>query len=112
MKRLYGLTNKRHAEGQIGRRYCRLEHAHLVKQKIKMDQIRASQHGLATNLAPNSDEAADAISNELEGDTDLQYHISPSKRLLIQLLHIIKEHCGDPAYDVNNSFSIFVINVY
>lgn len=110
VKRLYGLTNKRHAESQIGRRYRRLERARLAGQKRKLSQIRASHRGLAT--LPPSSEVADVIFNELEGDSDLRYHISPSKNLPIQLFSIIGEHCRDPAYDVNNSFSIFVINIY
>jgi hypothetical protein len=103
------MTNKRQAEGQIGKRYRRLEHARLAGQKRDMSQIRASHHGLAQ--APSFDEA-DVIINELEveGDSDLRYHISSSKNFPIQLFSMIGEHCGDPAYDVNFSFSIFVDN--
>ena len=106
VKRLYGLTNKRHAEGQIGRRYGRLEHARLAHQKREMNQIQASRHG----LTPSSE--ADEADNGLEGDSDLQYHISPSKNHPIQLFSIIGEHYGDPAYDVNISFPIFINHVY
>lgn len=102
------MTNKRHAEGQIGKRYRRLEHARLAVQKRKMNQIRASHHNLAQ--APSFDEA-DVIFNELEGDSDLRYHISSSKNFPNQLFSMIGEHGGDPAYDVIFSFSIFVNNI-
>ena len=98
------MTNKHHAEGQIGKRYCRLEHARLAGQKRDMGWIQASHHGF---------DEANVIINELEieSDPDLRYHISSSKKLPIQLFAKIGEHCGDPAYDVNFLFSMFVDNI-
>ena len=104
------MTNKRDAEGQIGKRYRRLEHTRLAGQKKNMSQIRASHHGLAH--APSFDQANVIINEvEVEGDSDLRYHISSSKNIPIQLFSMIGEHCGDPAYDVSFSFSFFVDNI-
>ena len=66
VKRLYGSTNKRHAERQIATRYRRLERAHLV---LDRKQLHA-----CTRQKPmaNKDDQA-------EGDSELRYHISPSK---------------------------------
>ena len=89
VKRLYGSTNKRHAEQQIAKRCRRLERACLALDK-KQPRIRTKQKSM-----DNKDDQV-----ELEGDSELRYHISPSKRQPVDILDTIRKNRGDPAYHV------------
>ena len=87
VKRLYGSTNKRHAEGQIAKRYRRLERARLA---LEWKQLHARTQQKSMD---NEDEMD-------EGDSDLRYHISPSKNRPADIFDTIRNNRGDPAYNV------------
>lgn len=95
VKRLYGLTNKRHAATQIAKRYRRLQHASSAFDRMQLHK-RARK-----KVTKNQDDLA-------EGDSDLRYYISPSKRCPVDIFRTIRENRGDPAYHVrfpNSNFS-------
>ena len=87
VKRLYGSTNKRHAEQQIAKRYRRHERARLALDR-KQFHARTKQKSM------------DNKDNREEGDSDLRYHISPSKNRPVDIFDIIRKNRGDPAYHV------------
>jgi len=87
VKRLYGSTNKRHAERQIAKRYRRLERARLA-----LDKKRLHAH--------TQRKAIDNEDDQVEGDPDLRYHISPSKNRPVNISDIVRNNRGDPAYHV------------
>ena len=66
LKRLYGTTNKHHAEQQIANGYQKLEHACLALHRKQLH-------------AHTQQKSMDDKDDQMEGDSDLQYHISPSK---------------------------------
>jgi hypothetical protein len=87
VKRLYGSTNKRRAEKQIANRYRRLERARLAFDRKRL-------HNRTQQKATNN------VDDRVEGDSDLRYHISPSKRCPLDIFSTIRENRGDPAYHV------------
>jgi hypothetical protein len=87
VKRLYGSTNKRHAEQQIAKRYQRLERARLALDRKQL-YARTQQ-----KLMDNKDD-------QVEGDSDLQYHISQSKNQPLDIFDTIRKNRGDPAFHV------------
>jgi hypothetical protein len=91
VKRLYGSTNKRHAEQQIAKRYRRLERARLALDRKQL-HARTQQKSL--------DNKDDSDQVPVEGDSDLRYHISPSKNQPVDILDTIRKNRGDPAYHV------------
>jgi len=87
VKRLYGSTNKRQAAKQIGKRYRRLEHARAALERKQL-------HNRTQRKAANN------VDDQAEGDSDLRYHISPSKNHPVDIYGTIHKHKGDPAYHV------------
>ena len=87
VKRLYGSTNKRHAERQIAKRYRRLERARLALDRKQL-HARTKQKSM------------DNKDDQVEGDSDLRYHISPSKNRPVDIFDTIRNNRGDPAYHV------------
>jgi len=87
VKHLYGLTNKRNAEHQIAKRYRRLERAHLA---LDWKQL----HGL-TNQKTTIQEH-----NQPDGDSELRYHISPSKNHPQDIFGTLRSNKDDPACHV------------
>jgi hypothetical protein len=87
VKRLYGSTNKRHAGKQIAKRYQRLERACLAFD-------RKCLHNHTQQKATNN------VDDQAENDSDLQYHISLSKRCPLDIFSTIRKNRGDPAYHV------------
>jgi hypothetical protein len=94
VKRLYGSTNKRHAEQQIAKRYRRLERARLA---LDRKQLHARTQ---KKLMDNKDDQV-----EPEGDSDLRYYISPSKNQPVDIFDTIRNNRGDPAYHVCVTYS-------
>jgi hypothetical protein len=84
VKRLYGSTNKRKAEHQIAKRYRRLEGARLA-----LDRKR--HHNQKTTNQKD---------NQLDGDQELRYYISPSKNHSQDIFGTLRSNRGDPAYHV------------
>jgi len=78
VKQLYGSTNKHHAEQQITKRYQRLERAHLALDR-KQHHARTKQKSM------------DNKDDQVEGDSDLQYHIFPSKNRPVDIFDTISE---------------------
>jgi hypothetical protein len=97
VKRLYGLTNKRHAERQIAKRYRRLERARLAFDRKQLH----ARHGTQQKSMDNED-------GPMEGDSDLRYHISPSKNQPVDIFDTIRNNRGDPAYHVCLTFSDYL----
>ena len=87
VKRLYGLTNKRQATKQIGKRFQRLE---LARTAFARKRLHNRTRSKATN---NVDDRA-------EGDSDLRYHISASKNHPLDVYGTVRKHKDDPAYHV------------
>ena len=87
VKRLYGSTNKRHAERQIAKHYRRLERARLAFDRKKLN-------------ARTRQKSTDNNDDQAEGDSDLRYHISPSKNRPVDIFDTIRNNRGDPAYHV------------
>jgi hypothetical protein len=96
VKQLYRSTNKRDAEKQIAKRYRRLERARLALHRKQL-QARTQQ------------KPTDGKDDQVEGDSDLRYHISPSKNQPVDIFDTIRNNRGDPAYDVCVSDSIIAI---
>jgi hypothetical protein len=92
VKRLYGSTNKRNANGQIAKHYRRHERARLA---LERKQLR--DHAMKSRMANPSDTT---------GDSDLRYHISASKNQPIDIFTAIRMNKGDPAYDVRFQLSL------
>ncbi|KAF8872006.1 hypothetical protein BD779DRAFT_1613865 [Infundibulicybe gibba] len=81
VKRLYGLTNKRDATKQIGKRYRRLQKARVAwSQRL---QLHADEEEASRRSNPQ-----------------LHHHITQSKNHPIDLLQFVKQNAGDPA--INN----------
>jgi hypothetical protein len=87
VKRLYGSTNKRRAGKQIAQRYRRLERARLAYDRRQLHN-------------PTQQKATSNIDDQAGGDSDLRYHISPSKNHPLDVFGTIRENRGDPAYHV------------
>lgn len=87
VKRLYGSTNKRHAERQIAKRYRRLE-------RVRLALDRKLHH------ACTKQKSMDNKDDQAEGDSDLRYHISSSKNQPMDIFNTIRNNGGDPAYHV------------
>jgi hypothetical protein len=87
VKRLYGSTNKRKAEHQIAKRYRRLERA-----RFALDRKRHRNRKTASQK-----------DNQLDGDQELRYYISPSKNHPQDIFGTLRRNRGDPAYHVRFS---------
>lgn len=92
VKRLYGLTNKRKATGQIAKRWRRLE-------KARNARDRQLIHLRLRKPTKTSEATIDADEDE-GGDSDLRYHISASKNHQIELMSHLRHKTADPAYSV------------
>ena len=87
VKRLYGSTNKRQAAKQIGKHYQRLEQARSALARKRLhDRVRSK--------------VANNVDDQAKGDSDLWYHISPSKSHPLDIYGAVRKHKGDPAYHV------------
>ena len=89
VKRLYGSTNKRNAERQIAKRYQRLERARLA-----IDRKQLHAHTMTQQ------KSMDNKDDQVDGDSDLRYYISPSKNRPVDIFDTIRNNKGDPAYYV------------
>jgi hypothetical protein len=84
---MYGSTNKRNAEHQIAKRYRRLQRARLA---LDRKQLRSHTKQKATNQEDK----------QLNGDSELRYHVSPSKNYALDIFGTLRNNRGDPAYHV------------
>jgi hypothetical protein len=81
------MTNKRNAERQIAKRVRRLERANLALDRKQLHSRKRQQ-------APEPEDTS------AEGDSDLRYHISASKRNPQDIFSTIRNNRGDPAFHV------------
>ncbi|KAJ2924212.1 hypothetical protein H1R20_g12890, partial [Candolleomyces eurysporus] len=96
VKRLYGRTNKRAVEKQIGNRVQRLEHARLAllrrEHRLRQQQRREV---VRRNLAsPNAEDDAVELENQ-----NSRFFISQSQNRSLDLFKLVKENRGNPAYE-------------
>ena len=93
------MTNKRNAEHQIANRVRRLERATLAldaKQRLRDHEQREANEKEKDQEEATSDEEE----TDTEGDSDLRYCISASKRSPRDIFSIIRSNRGDCAYHV------------
>lgn len=105
MKRLYGTTNKRRIEKQIGTRVRRIERAKLAaqrrEQRLRLVQMRQVVHGEGTTSATVTGKHREQSAEpDVEEDRDPRYYISPSRNNGFDLSQLLKENRGNPAYEV------------
>lgn len=77
-------------------RYRRLERARIALDRKQL-HARTQQKSM------------DNKDDQVEGDSDLRYHISPSKNQPLDIFDTIRNNRGDPAYHVCLTDSIIVI---
>jgi hypothetical protein len=87
VKRLYGSTNKRNAKHQIAKRYRRLQRTRLALDRKRLHSTVTRQK------TTNQDDKPD-------GDSELRYHISPSKNHPQDIFGTLRNNRSDPAYHV------------
>ncbi|RXW12625.1 hypothetical protein EST38_g13228 [Candolleomyces aberdarensis] len=103
VKRLYGTTNKRRIEKQIGTRVRRIERAKLAaqrrEQRLRLVQMRQVVHSEGTTSATvTSGHREQSAEPDVEEDRDPRYYISPSRNNGFDLSQLLKENRGNPAY--------------
>jgi hypothetical protein len=81
------MTNKCNAERQIAKRVQRLERANLALDRKQLHSCKWQQ-------------AVEPEDTSAEGDSDLRYHISASKRNPQDIFSTILNNRGNPAFHV------------
>jgi hypothetical protein len=115
VKRLYGRTNKRGIEKQIGARVQRLERARLALLRRER-RLRQQQRREVVRRDFRSPSSADPDDNTTEfEDRNSRYFISKSQNKPLSLFKLVRETRGNPAYEVSScnfhppKFSLTVI---
>lgn len=97
MKRLYGRTNKRAVEKQIGNRVQRLERARLALLRREHRLRQQQRREVVRRTLPSDDAGANEAESE---DRNSKYSISRSQNRSLDLYKLVKENRGNPAYEV------------
>lgn len=90
VKQLYGMTNKRDATKQIGRRVRRLE-----KAQLAVEQCELRGHSREQEDFPEQEDF-------LDQDLDIRYQVSHSRNDPVDLYSYVKANRDDPAFIVRH----------
>lgn len=112
VKRLYSATNKRHATGQIAKRWQRMQRAQLAWQRRMLEERRLGHANLSLLLNSKSrkppaferiqkqgvtDEHKEREELE-ESDPQLRFHVPAHRRGAVNIFSTLRHNHTDPAY--------------